>query len=1100
MISNFTHQACKKIMHRIAPGARTLLLLIFISSGHLYVNAAWSQNNPINLKLQEVSLKVVLQEIEKQCDFTFAYNASNIDVDQLISVSFENETLDAILIQLLAERNIAFEYVKEKIVLTPANTNIFPVVSPQNNDDGKKITGTVTDASDGSTLPGVSIIIKGTTTGTVTDIDGKYSLEVPDDITVLVFSYLGYEKVEALTDRNVIDIAMVPAATQLEEMVVVGYGTQSKKLLTGAISAISNKSLEGNPVSNIDLAIQGKSTGVQVVSNSGTPGAGISVRVRGISSINAGSDPLYVVDGIPIITGDYGQVGFSGQTINAISDINPNDIESISVLKDASAATIYGTRASNGVILITTKKGASSKTKFNFSTYYGLQKVAKTLDMLNATEYMEFKNDASVASGGLPVYSQEQIDNNTIDTDWFDEVLRVAPIANYELSASGGSKDTRFYISGNYFDQQGTLIGTAYDRLNGRVNIDHTVNDRLTIGSNIGISYSRNDRKEGDQSLNSPMANAIAMPAIYPVYNEDGSFNDDGPFANPVSIGKLHTNKSYAFRSIANMYADVKIAEGLIFQTKWGADYYNLREHTYDPPTTRQGGKYNGLGIATTANVSNIVSNNVLKYTGDFNDRHHINALLGYSFENYSRRSSYLRGQDFPSEDFQYIASAATITEGSTSALDRGLNSFFGEIKYDLSYKYLFSLSGRYDGSSKFGANNKFGFFPAGSAAWRISEEDFFDFKSINELKLRASYGLTGNDGIPDFAFMNLYSSGSNYLQAPGIYPSQLPNPDLRWETTTQFDLGFDLTMFDSRMTLNFDYYNKHTRDLLLSRPVPASSGFSSLTSNIGEMKNDGIEILLSTNIIQREFTWDLNTNFSLNRNEVTKLYDDQPVIVGRGENNVRVGYPIGIFYNYESLGVDPSTGDLVFRDVDGDGIITENDQTLIGDPNPDFIGGLTNNFAWNGLSLSVFIQYSYGNDIFNGTRRYVESMKGQDNQLTTVLERWQEPGDVTSVPRATNADLNNNDRVSSRFVEDGSYLRFKNVRLSYSFPKNILDKMHFDAMQIFAMAQNLFTFTNYSGMDPEVNYAGNDNLRYGTDFFTYPNARTFTVGLNVQF
>jgi len=1078
-------------------GFALLMVIFFIP---FPVNAGVGQTTPINLILENTSLKEVLQKIESQCDYTFAYNASRIDVSQKVSVSYTNASLTEVLNNLLKEKNIAYEFIDEKIVLTPKETNTEskPEVVPQ---EGKKITGTVTDASNGSTLPGVSIVVKGTLTGTVSDIDGNYSIEVPDELSVLVFSYIGYQKVEILADKSIIDVALRPIATQLEEMVVVGYGSSSKKLLTSSISTIKAEEITKYPSSNIDQAIQGKSTGVQVVSNSGTPGGGISVRVRGISSINAGSNPLYVVDGIPVITGDYGQIGFSGQTINAISDLNPNDIESISVLKDASATTIYGSRASNGVILITTKKGAAEKTSINFSAYYGVQQAAKTLDMLNAREFMEYKNEASIASGGLPVYSQEEIDNNTIDTDWQNEVLSTAPIANYELSASGGSKATKFYLSGNYFTQDGTLIGTGYDRLNGRANLDFKVNDRINVGTNIGLSYSVNDRKEGDQSLNAPLANAIAMPAIYPVYNDDGTYNDDGPYANPVSIGNLHTNKSYAFRNISNIYADIKILDGFTFQTKLGADYYNLREHTYDPPTTRQGGKYNGLGIESTANVINLVSNNILKYNTEINDKHRINALLGYSFESYQRRSTYLRGQDFPNENFEYIASAASITEGSASALDRGLNSFFGEVKYDLSYKYLFTLSGRYDGSSKFGENNRFGFFPAASAAWRISEENFFGVKAINDLKIRASYGLTGNDGIPDFAYMNLYSSGANYQLNPGIYPSQLPNPDLKWESTAQFDIGFDLAMFDSRLTLNFDYYNKQTKDLLLYRPVPPSSGFGSYISNIGEMKNNGIEFLIAGKVIQSDFTWDLNTNFSLNRNEVTKLYNDQPIDqIGRGENSVRVGYPIAIFYNYESLGVDPSTGDLVFKDVDGDGEITENDRTMIGDPNPDFIGAFTNNFSYKGFSLSVTLQYSYGNDIFNGTRRYIESMKGQDNQLSVILDRWRQAGDITQVPRATNADLNNNDRASSRFIEDGSYLRFKTVRLAYNFNKEILDKLKLSRLELYVVAQNLFTFTNYSGMDPEVNYAGDDDLRYGTDFFTYPSARVVSAGINVQF
>ncbi len=1078
-------------------GITLLMVMVFIP---FPAKAGSAQGKAISLQVKNTTLKEVLQQIELQCDFTFVYNASKIDVTQLVSASYTNKDVESVIAELFRDKKIKYEFLNDKIILTPEKAKNDP--QPEKlQQEGKKISGTVTDASNGSTLPGVSIVVKGTLTGTVTDVDGKYSIEVPDEFSVLVFSFIGYEKVEVLANEAAINIQMVPTVTQLEEMVVVGYGSSSRKLLTSSVSSIKAEEITENPTSSIDMALQGKSTGVQVVSNSGTPGGGISVRVRGISSINAGSDPLYVVDGIPVITGDFGQIGFSGQTINALSDINPNDIESISVLKDASATTIYGSRASNGVILITTKKGSNEKPTINFSTYYGVQQVPKTLDMLNARQFMEYKNEASIAAGGLPVYTEEEIENNTIDTDWLDEVLRTAPIANYELSAAGGSKSTKYYVSGNYFTQEGTLIGTGYDRLSGRANLDFKVNDRINVGTNISLSYSINDRKEGDQSLNSPLANAIAMPAIYPVYNEDGTYNDDGPFANPVSIGNLHENKSYAFRNISSIFADVKIVDGLTFNTKWGADYYNLREHTYDPPTTRQGGKYNGLGIESTANVTNIVSNNLLKYNTEINGKHRINALVGYSFENYQRRSTYLRGQDFPNENFEYIASAASITEGSTSALDRGLNSFFGEVKYDLDYKYLITLSGRYDGSSKFGENNKYGFFPAASAAWRISEEDFFNVGFMDEFKVRASYGLTGNDGIPDFAFMNLYSSGANYMLNPGIYPSQLPNPDLKWESTAQFNLGLDFAMFANRITLNVDYYNKQTKDLLLYRPVPPSSGFGSYISNIGEMKNNGVEILLAAKILEREFKWDVSTNFSMNRNEVTKLYNDQPIDqIGRGENSVRVGEPIGVFYNYESLGVDPSTGDMVFRDVDGDGEITENDRTVIGDPNPDFIGAFNNNFHYKGFTLNISLQYSYGNDVFNGTRRYIESMKGQDNQLAAIIDRWRQPGDITQIPRATAADLNNNDRASSRFIEDGSYLRFKNVRLAYEFQPKVLETLKISRLEIYVIAQNLITFTNYSGMDPEVNYAGDDDLRYGTDFFTYPTARTISAGLNVQF
>jgi len=1071
-----------------------LLVVFFIQFPSQAIAA---QKGKISLKLDNISLKEAFKKIEDQCQYTFVYNDSKINVSKKVTAEFDGADLEEVLNYLLEGEAIRYELKDDKIILTPKPEKVpkkIPVIV-----DERKVSGTVTDIDDGSPIPGVSIVVKGTLIGGTTDALGYFSLEIPEGDVVLVFSCIGYETIEVPVVDDYLNIKLKQSIQELEEMVVVAYGSESKKLLTSSVSAINSDELTIAPVSNIDQALQGKSTGVQVVSNSGTPGSGVTVRVRGVSSINAGSEPLYVVDGIPIITGDYGQIGFSGQTINAISDINPNDIESISILKDASATTIYGARASNGVILITTKKGAAQKTKYEFSAYYGMQQVVKMLDMLDAREFMEYKNDASLAAGGLPIYTQEEIDNNTINTNWLDEVLRTAPIANYELSATGGTDRTKFYISGNYFTQEGTLIGTDYDRLSGRINVDYKANDWLNIGTNVGLSYSLNNRKEGDQSLNSPLANAIAMPAIYPVYNPDGTFNDDGPFANPVSIGTLHLNESYAFRSIASFYTDFRISDNISFHTKLGNDYFNLREHTFDPPTTRQGGKYNGLGIESSANVMNVVNNNVLKYSNEINDIHHINALVGYSFEKYQRRSTYLRGQDFPNENFQYIISAASISEGSVSALDRALNSYFAEVKYDFDYKYLITLSGRYDGSSKFGENHKYGFFPAVSAAWRVSMEDFFNVSVINDLKIRASYGLTGNDGIPDFSSLNLYSSGSNYLSNPGIYPSQLPNPDLKWETTAQLDIGFNASLFKNKISVTFDYYNKRTKDLLLFRPVPPSSGFSSIMSNIGEMKNNGVELSVSADILKGDFSWVLTTNLSHNKNEVTKLYNDQPIDqIGRGENSVRVGHPIGVFYNYESLGVNPSTGDLVFKDIDGDGEITEEDRTVIGDPNPDLFGGFTNEFSYKNLSLFVFFQFSYGNDIFNGTRRYIEAMKGQDNQLRVIIDRWRQPGDVTDIPRATNADPNNNDRASSRFIEDGSYMRLKSLRLSYNFGRKILDKMKFDRLELYIQAQNLLTFTNYSGMDPEVNYAGNDNLRYGTDFFTYPSARTITFGINM--
>jgi len=491
-----------------------------------------------------------------------------------------------------------------------------------------------------------------------------------------------------------------------------------------------------------------------------------------------------------------------------------------------------------------------------------------------------------------------------------------------------------------------------------------------------------------------------------------------------------------------------------------------------------------------------------LRYNNTFANNHNLDLLAGYSFEIFQRRNLFIRGVDFPNEFFEYLAEAGTISDAFARSVNRGINSYFGQFKYNYQYKYILSATARYDGSTKFSENNRYGFFPAVSAAWRVSEEDFLKNSGtpINELRLRGSYGVTGNDGIPDFAYLPLYGGGTNYLGQSGIYPLSLPNPELKWETTFQFNAGLDIGLWDDKLEISVDYYNNQTKDLLFNRPISMTAGSSSITSNIGELENKGIELSIKTvNLETSDLTWTSSFNFSRNRNKVLSLYKDQPFDnIGRGSNSVRVGEPIGIFYGYNSLGVDPSTGDIVFEDVSEDGIIDANDRTKIGDPNPDFTGGFGNVITWKNFELNVFLQFSYGNDIFNGTRIYIESMKGNDNQTIAVLDRWRQPGDETDIPRAIGRDPNNNNRISSRFIEDGSYLRLKNLSLSYNLDQTLANRLGMRNVRVFVTGQNLLTFTNYSGMDPEVNYAGADNLVLGTDFFTYPQVRNVSFGINL--
>jgi TonB-linked SusC/RagA family outer membrane protein len=961
-----------------------------------------------------------------------------------------------------------------------------------------KISGKVSD-EDGLPLPTATVMIKGTTTGTITQSDGSYTITAPAESSVLEFSFVGYVKQQvAVGTKTVINVTLKSDATLLKETVVIGYGVEQKALLTSSVGVVNADKMKNLPVPTLDGVLQGQSAGVQVSQNSGTPGGGMSVRVRGLTSISSSDQPLYVIDGIPVTTGDYAQIGYEGQGTNALSDINPRDIESISILKDAAAAAIYGARSSNGVVLITTKRGKQGKSNISASASYGIQQVWKKLKMLDAREWMEYRNDLAESE----VFTQAQMNNITTDTNWQDEIFRNAPTSNIELSASGGNDKTKFFISGNYYKEEGALIGADYSRLNSRLNLDHTLTDKINMGVSMGISYAKTNRVEGDQSTHGILPNGISTPAIFPVYNEDGTYNQDGPYSNAISIANEATNENFSFRTLGNAFLNYNIIKNLTFSTKWGVDFFNLREHAFEYNTV-QGKKYNGLGFETYTNVMNVVSNNTLKYSLSVH-KHSLEVLGGYSFEKKQTRWSFMRGQDYPDESLGYTVSAATIVEAYANALDRGTESFFGRLNYNYSNKYIASLSVRDDASTNFPSENQWALFPSASLAWRLTEEKSFHLpEQINEMKFRVSYGVTGNDNVSNpFGYKELYGTNT-YDTKSGYYPTVIPNPKRKWESTYQFDAGIDLALFANRITLTFDYYNKQTKDLLLDRLIPGSSGFTSITENIGQVENKGFELSLSTVNLDGKFKWNTTFNLSANRNKVIKLYNHEPIDdIGRGSNRVMEGQPIGVFFNYKWLGIDPSTGDCVYADPNKNDRVDTDDRMVVGNPQPDFIGGLTNTFSYKGFDLSVFLQFSYGNDVFNGSRLYLESLTGGDNQLESVTRRWKNPGDITDIPRATSDETAtaNNRRSSSRFIEDGSYLRIKNVTLGYTFNSNWVKKVKLESVRLYCTTQNLYTFTHYSGLDPEVNYIGDDNTVIGTDFFTYPQSRSYNVGLNIKF
>lgn len=1076
-----------------------ILLCALLASSGLY-----AQHVSVSLKLENATVYEALNEISKQSGYLFIFRDDEVVQEKKITISVENAGLEEALHLVLKNTGLEYELMENYIVLRSVPKIQRSLTQLFQQTEKHRITGRVIADADNLPLSGVHVYVKGTTTGTTTDLDGGFELNVPKSASVLVFSLMGMKTVEVpINGKSEINIRLEEDQIGLDELIVIAFGSVSRKLLLGSISDYKPANLEEMPVPNLDMAMQGRMAGVMVTQNSGTPGSGITVRIRGNNSISADNQPLYVVDGIPVLSGDFSQVGYSGQGISAISDINPNDIESFTILKDAAAAAIYGARASRGVILINTKRGDQQKTRFQFSSSTGFQKVSKKLKMLDASQWMQYRNDLREADGLTPQYSADMIANPPVNTNWLNEVFRTGIISRHELSTSNANDKTAFFISLNYHKEEGTLKGTDFNRLGGRLNFDHQVNPRLKIGSGVTISNSHMNRVEGDQSLNGPLPNAISLPPIYPVYNSDGTYNEDGPYANPVAIANEAINKSLNFRTMANVFANYYVLNGLSFETKWAVDFLNLEEHSYDPVTTRQGKKYNGLGYDANTRATSFITNNLLRYGRHVRENDELEAMLGYSFERFIDKRVFIRGIDFPNAYFQYMISAANITNATSSTAEDRTNSYFGRLKYNMDNKYLLSVSLRYDGSSNFGANNRYGLFPALAGGWRISEEPFFNNAGlIEELKIRGSYGLTGNDKISRYASLSLFDGRESYNRQPAIYPVQMPNPDLKWETSSQLDLGADVVMCKSRVSLSFDYYYSITRDLLLARPLPPSSGYSSVWENIGEMENRGIELSVSTlNITNPDFNWLSTLAFTSNRNKILKLYKGQPVNdIGRGSNYIGEGQPFGVFYGYRSLGVDPSTGDIVFEDVNGDGVITAEDRTRIGNPNPKFYGGLENSINYKQFSFRVFLQFCYGNDIFNGTRVYIESLKGEDNQLTDILNRWRQPGDITNIPRAISTDPNNNNRTSSRFIEDGSYIRIKEVTLSYAISSKNHEMLGPYNMKVFLSAYNLFTLTKYSGMDPESNYAGNDNLRMGTDFFTYPQSRRVTLGVSIGF
>ncbi|MBB4079119.1 TonB-linked SusC/RagA family outer membrane protein [Lewinella aquimaris] len=1022
------------------------------------------------------------------------------------------------------------------------------------------VSGTITDQS-GEPLIGASVLAEGTSTGTVSDIDGNFSLNVPAGVEALVASYTGFKTQNIPLDgRTTYDIVMDEDAAQLSEVVVVGYGKQIRSTLTGNIAQIEGDAIQNLPVTSAEQAIQGRTAGVFVQAVSGKPGGRINVRVRGSSSISAGNNPLYVVDGVPITSGTFSSPGSGSQ--NFLADLNPNDIQSIEILKDASSAAIYGSRAANGVVLITTKEGVSGRTKINFNVSFGSSEPSRRQEFLNAQEFVEFFQQT--ARGGarydfnnglnefglsddeytLENTTQAYLDfvegrfdrysgpsnwrTNETNTNWEDEAFRTGQSRNADLSASGGSDKLTYYASFGYSDQEGILVDNGFQRLSTRLNLDAEASDRFRYGLRLGLSRSDNSRVSNDNQFSTPLQ-LIALSPITPVRNTTGEeyqgFEPGQLFDRPVTtyyngLVELENSEkqSISFRTLANVFGEFDLVEGLSLRAEAGVDVANIKQDRFLGRLTDGGESTNGFADSRWSNIVNYNTKALLLYNKDFDAGHNVDFVGGIEFQKSDQENILVEGQEFPLDQLRTIASAAEITDGTTDLTEFTFLSYFGRANYNFNRKYLFSISGRLDGSSRFGTNNQYGFFPAVAAGWVISEEDFFESNAtVSYLKLRSSYGLTGNADINNFASRGLYDA-SSYAATSGLGPIQIANPDLTWEETAQFDVGIDFGLFNNRLSGEVDYYVKNTNDLLLNVPVPGTTGFRTQFRNVGELRNRGVEVLLNAVIFDQAFSWSSSANFALNENEILSLAEGQDIIDDGGSrymNVVKVGESIGTFYGYEYAGVDPANGDGLFyiNEQDDDGNIINPEATtnsaneanfvVLGDALPNKLAGWTNDFSYKGVSLSVFMQGSFGNQVHNSAGVF-QSCGGCwfDNQTRDQLDAWTPENTITNVPEARFFWGNADNGRSSRYLSSGNFVRLKTVTLSYELPTSIVDRIGVNRLRFYVTGQNLAIITNYAGWDPEVaaDFLADDspNVLTSVDFYTAPQPRTIIFGINV--
>jgi TonB-linked SusC/RagA family outer membrane protein len=1141
---------------KLPPLSRLLLIPAFLFaplalSAQITMVTKPHAKEPVESVTQQAKALVrVLTDLENEYKISFNYNSNLLEgkqVDLRLLQHTAPQQLDKLLETLLEPLNLRFEKVTSSyyVILAKkgkkARRNSFlsepllyrPVYLTERQQ--AVLTGKVT-SNKGEPLPGVTIVVKGTIVGTSTDNAGNYSLTSPENNGILVFSFIGMLPQEVpFSGSGTLNVTLQEDKKALEEVVVIGYGTQKKSDLTGSVSSLRDKDFNPGANASVDQMMLGRSAGVQINQTSSEPGGGVSIRVRGASSLNAGNEPLYVIDGLPLdnsaplssSSGGAG-VGTNRNPRNPLNSINPNDIASIEILKDASATAIYGSRGANGVVLITTKRGAKGRTGVSYDFNAGIQSVPNRLDVLNASEYIQFMNDLAKDEGRAPEFSQADIAAVGAGTDWQDQIYRKAPLSSHNISVSGGDDNTTFFSSLNYFDQEGVLKNSGIKKYIARINLERKLGAKALVGINFNTSLVK-DKNSIDGVNNNENAGPINSALLYdptePVYAADGRFSQSKNLTinNPMSLVEGITSDNVTNRTMGSIFVKYTLLPGLDAKLNFGSDRQSSRRDLFNSTLTLNGASARGIANVATLERSNVLLEYTMNYNKQLNEKSTLNLLGGVTYQYFNNRSFSGIIRSFPSD----ALSTNNLGLGDTNIdnlfsgqEDNSILSYLSRVNYTLNDKYLFTASIRADGSSRFGENNRFGYFPSVAAGWRLTEESFVpDF--LYDLKLRASWGLTGNQEIDNYASLTTYTTGANAVfnnaVVVGTRPSRIANPDLKWETTEQTNIGIDASILQGRISATIDYFIKNTRDMLIDLPLPRATGFNSILSNVGKMQNKGFELMLtSTNINKPNFSWSTTLNFAAIRNEVTDLGDVKNIITGSIESIgptaiVTVGYPAYSYYGYEITGLfqqddniagsaqpNSKPGYPIFRDVNGDNRITPLDQQIIGSPFPDFTFGISNSFTYKRIQLDFFFQGQQGADLLN--INILESMYPNNARRNRIaeqaLDRWTPENPTAKWPSGVQPSAYGGGKVSTLALQDASYLRLRNLSVGYNLP---VEKLKFiQSARVYAVGQNLATFTNYVGFDPEANAFGRSNVR--VDYNGYPLARTWMLGVNVGF